>query len=613
MEFNECEDNEYRCEDGSCIPEQYWLDGSYDCSDKSDEQNLAEYFLRSNLCPLTSSQFICDETTAHQRYFACGDGDFKHDLVGLSVFLCYNYRNIMFFCEYLSSEEGTYYRFNFWTLENGHCVDQDRIQKSVTDMNELEGCLFYLKCKITNRKATGCDDVMRHFHPICKNKTINYPSEPVLKPYVQIVYKLSESDHPFPSYAFFNGSIKCIGYQARSDSPEIQFDWFTFQDYYPSNYLFCNNSEKKLESGPQIDKNCWNNTKQSFLCQKSLQCISKHRLLNNRFDCSFKEDESSSERCYMKNKHRFDCTGNLSYCLLVFDMGDWQSTCHSGVDEYITPLKWILAEHKCTAPNSIECNVLKTYIQSPLSILSTKNSKVLLFREYCDTVWHLSRGFDESLCNEWKCPKDQYQCLTGHCIPIKHVTGQINNDWHCPDASDYIELWGITQRSEHNIQIISDSLLQEKRNTLIYTRDFSLPFHIFCNISKQYGCILNNVTDPLNFTINRPCINLTQIGDGIIDCYGGLDERNLLTCGNNTDKQQGFDFHCSDQECIPYHLQCKKQCSNKADSLLCDQLPTFWNSTCKLPRCTRICADGEQRSYLFGRNSYYCDFTRLCK
>lgn len=27
LEFNECEDNEYRCIDGMCIPEEYWLDG----------------------------------------------------------------------------------------------------------------------------------------------------------------------------------------------------------------------------------------------------------------------------------------------------------------------------------------------------------------------------------------------------------------------------------------------------------------------------------------------------------------------------------------------------------------------------------------------------------
>jgi len=79
LEYNECEENEYRCEDGSCIHKQYWLDGQYDCSDKSDEQNLNDYFLNEDECPLASSQFICDESTTHHQYFACGDGQFKSD------------------------------------------------------------------------------------------------------------------------------------------------------------------------------------------------------------------------------------------------------------------------------------------------------------------------------------------------------------------------------------------------------------------------------------------------------------------------------------------------------------------------------------------------------
>jgi hypothetical protein len=314
----------------------------------------------------------------------------------------------------------------------------------------------------------------------------------------------------------------------------------------------------------------------------------------------------------MKNKYRFDCPGESPLRLLVPDIGDAHIDCSESDDEYITPLKWIIADHKCTAPNSIECNVLKTYIQSPLSILSAKNNEVLLFREYCDTVWHLSRGFDESLCKEWKCPKDQYQCLTGHCIPIKYITGENNYDWNCPDASDYIDILGITQLSEHNIQIVSNSVLQEKRNNMRVNYLFPIPFDSICNISKEYGCILNNVTDPLNFIINRPCINLTQIGDGIIDCYEGLDERNLLTCGNNTDKQRGFDFHCSDQECIPYHKLCEERCSNNADSLLCDQLKTFSNSTCSKARCSNSCHKSDPYD-LFGPNGYYCDPTRRGK
>jgi hypothetical protein len=78
LEYNECEENEYRCQDGSCIPEEYWLDGQFDCADKSDEQTMDKYYV-TYFCSLTSSQFECDEATANYEYFACGDGEFVQD------------------------------------------------------------------------------------------------------------------------------------------------------------------------------------------------------------------------------------------------------------------------------------------------------------------------------------------------------------------------------------------------------------------------------------------------------------------------------------------------------------------------------------------------------
>ena len=48
-----------------------------------------------------------------------------------------------------------------------------------------------------------------------------------------------------------------------------------------------------------------------------------------------------------------------------------------------------------------------------------------------------------------------------------------------------------------------------------------------------------------------------------LDCFGGLDERNLLTCGKNDYEQRSFDFHCSNEQCIPYLRLCKDRCSNE--------------------------------------------------
>ena len=45
LEFNECEDDEYRCANGMCIPDEYWLDGDYDCMDWTDDKSY--YFFKN--------------------------------------------------------------------------------------------------------------------------------------------------------------------------------------------------------------------------------------------------------------------------------------------------------------------------------------------------------------------------------------------------------------------------------------------------------------------------------------------------------------------------------------------------------------------------------------
>ncbi len=612
LEYNECEENEYRCQDGSCIPEEYWLDGQIDCSDESDEQTNNARLLEDHHCPLTPSQFECDEATAHYKYFACGDGQFTLETLFGSLY-CYNYRHMMFFCELPTYPD---VKSRKWTLDNGHCVEKGWIEKDLIDMNEFEKCIFYLKCLLTDGNNDGCDDAIDDFYLLCENRIIFYPSAPVLRPYVQTLYIPGEMTSTLiPSYVVFDGSIKCVGHRTSSEADSKPTGWFEFAFSFPFDSLFCLKFGTMNFSDPQLYKHCWHNMKQSFLCEKSLQCISKHRLRNKIDDCKDESDELDGQECYITKQHRLNCSGNQSLCLLVSHIGNEVLDCNKGNDEYIRQLKWNLADRLCSAPDSKECNVLKSYIRSPSSVTMEENNKVLLFRRYCDTFWDLPKGFDESLCNNWKCPKYHYQCLSGHCVSY-YSLNRVDMEWDCPDASDDIGFLRITNLSEHNSRFINSDDINDMKTVLTSgnSNKLRVPFIIFCNANNEYGCILANVTDPLNFTINRPCINLTQIGDGVIDCYGGLDERNLLTCGDNLYEQRGFDFHCSDQECISYDQQCEKRCSNHADDLLCNQLQTLWNSTCMYPPREDICGDiNNGRCDLSQASKYYCDVIRRCK
>lgn len=99
IDEDHCEENEYHCNDGLCIAEEYWLDGEYDCSDKSNEQDSSEKIVKRRSCALISSEFGCHEATEDNLYFACSDGEFVLDGV-FGDRNGYNYRLVMFFCEF---------------------------------------------------------------------------------------------------------------------------------------------------------------------------------------------------------------------------------------------------------------------------------------------------------------------------------------------------------------------------------------------------------------------------------------------------------------------------------------------------------------------------------
>ncbi|CAF5124508.1 unnamed protein product, partial [Rotaria sp. Silwood1] len=63
LEINECNDNEYRCHNGQCIPREFFRDdtGSPDCIDSSDE--ILELSQHVYQCTIQQPSFECEEKT----------------------------------------------------------------------------------------------------------------------------------------------------------------------------------------------------------------------------------------------------------------------------------------------------------------------------------------------------------------------------------------------------------------------------------------------------------------------------------------------------------------------------------------------------------------------
>ena len=398
LEYNECGDHQYRCDDGSCIAEEYWLDGEYDCSDRSDEPNLKPKSIKRNSCSLISSEFDCDEATSSIDYFPCGDGEFVLERI-FENRECYNYRMSMFFCELKRNlMEGDF----TWTLHNGHCVEKGWLEKNLTDLNESEICVLYLKCQLTNGKTDICEDIIPSYDSLCKNQTIIYPSEPTFYPYAKTVYILTGlTMKTVPAYVLFNGSIKCADYPVSYELHSSLIKWVAFVYQYPYDILFCDRS-----NAMNMGKYCSQNTKQSFACQLSWKCISKYRLRNGIVDCRYVEDESDDQTCHRTEQfqYRLQCSGDPSKCLSIGLVGSGYAECKEYDDESIVQLKRKIFNYPCIKRNSMECSILRNYIRSRSSISPLIKDRVIRFRRYCDSFFHLAKGIDESLCHEWKCP-----------------------------------------------------------------------------------------------------------------------------------------------------------------------------------------------------------------
>ncbi|CAF4934392.1 unnamed protein product, partial [Rotaria sp. Silwood1] len=119
LEFNECEDDEYRCMNGICIPEEYFLDGTYDCLDLTDEK---EQF-NDTKCIFHPVSYECDDRICLRSYWSCGDGQcVQHERDIFPYVECKSFREYYHMCELFDDQ-------SLWTLPNGKCYessDSDR-------------------------------------------------------------------------------------------------------------------------------------------------------------------------------------------------------------------------------------------------------------------------------------------------------------------------------------------------------------------------------------------------------------------------------------------------------------------------------------------------------
>ena len=212
LEMNQCDpEEEYRCTNGMCIPDQFFLDGEFDCLDWSDEMPFKD----SKNCPRQSVTTECDDHLCPSIEWSCGDGqcigdrlNFQKSAIG---FTCLSGRDQYSICE-------THLTQMQWTMPDGRCCRGGGYEASrVANHSDEEICEYLLKCALSVGEEIGCpcdgdSGCAEELARVCRLSLIQYPRGAVVTPYTLFFYNRSR-DWPYrwAEFILINGTMRCRG------------------------------------------------------------------------------------------------------------------------------------------------------------------------------------------------------------------------------------------------------------------------------------------------------------------------------------------------------------------------------------------------------------------
>ena len=545
-----------------------------------------EYFSSfGHTCPFEPNAIECDEHVCTTSMYSCGDGQCVRWDTRMAFHRfskphndCFNKRNLNYMCEVSPHRRA-------WTLQSGLCWPDENYDDpryppwnviNASQLSDDEKCQYLFRCVLSKGFEQDCPCNHRNCTQmmvnVCQDSEylIRYPAEGLINPNVQILYNYTESmENPtFQSFRLIEG-LKCRGYFYQTKVP-IDLEVDSVLVFVPFiNHHLCTLDDpedgyRNFSTPHQNDQFCWNDSVtfngrpyavNHDICTTAGECISQYRIRDGFPDCIDNQDEKlnlAKNYCTGNvGRHRFQCYSNEHKCVLLHRLGTGTADCSNNYDEswYGTGTN-IQMKLRCTKGKTTDCHLVKDYIQQSSTRNSSDNSLLaypqqqdskdrMPFLHYCDSFWTSDNGVDEmpSSCQHWICQKHEYRCRTGQCIELSWVC---DGEWDCSDASDEEAFALHANASVHNTQLPNLRLQLEKCRQ----RYSKSPFSNICNTTFELGCYLSWVSNPLDFQLNRPCINLTQIGDGVEDCHNAYDEKNTFKSISRFGGMWGFHFLC---------------------------------------------------------------------
>ena len=559
LEFNECEDNEYRCMNGMCIPDEYFLDGEYDCMDMSDEKEPFD----DTRCPYQPTSMECDDRVCPPNRWSCGDGQCirNRSLTGSveSGFTpCFNRRDQFFWCDHVDKE-------NLLTQENGRCSDTaPGIPSSIKNY-----CVHLLYCTLLfwNNRNCPClnkkKECVELYQRSCLLGLLRYPDGGLLAPYdyryYNVTNKLSLLYHL--TLYVMNGTIKCRGYLTNF-TYRASYGLLNEPTIYKESFL-CNLPSKRANFSNEGYHRYCHNDSQTFnnrsyqwidVCNTSAHCMSAYRINDGFINCGRREDEGRgheivSRSCSRIQQHRFRCSVSQASCLPASALSDLLEQCTDTRHELSKSIQMGVSRARCNSQLKADCPLLRQLVEASwnhslhnFTSLQRTNLKRLPFRSYCDTFYDSGLAQDENitLCqSSWVCLPGEWQCYTGHCIDMEWV---LDGEWDCVDGSDEETMFAVGFNRSHSTRnwLSDPAFISDFKEKYGYSKLSQM-----CNAVMPYGSSATELPHSSN------CGELCAGSPSTVD--------SPTRCATEYDKEYGFAY------CLRtlIALACEFECSSK--------------------------------------------------
>ena len=217
----------------------------------------------------------------------------------------------------------------------------------------------------------------------------------------------------------------------------------------------------------------------------------------------------------------------------------WTSALCEWNDELWQGTSRRLSQINCNTKAKDECFLLRQYIQPVLVIHWAQDTSFGLripFRSYCDTFVDLGSAEDENL--------DQMSTVVGvwhRSVAVSTrqcIDREWRNDgeWDCADGSDeeqqfLIVIW-LGYATSSPDPSLNQSLIEWE------SCDWNITSFVCLSPHESHRQVR--------------CVNLSRLGDGKIDCLGGIDERNTLRHPADPSSPLGHNFLCSSTNTTMY-------------------------------------------------------------